>query len=89
MLKDASKKKDKKSKKKSKKKNKNDNDDVQEFTTGAGVTLGNTSEMGNTTQGMLNETTAPMKGKKKKDKKKRKDKKKNKADDVQESNIQG
>ena len=31
---------------------------------------------------MLNETTEPMKGKKKKDKKKRKDKKKNKADDV-------
>jgi hypothetical protein len=38
-----------KDKKKSKKKNKNDNDDVQEYTTGGGVTQGNTSEMGNTT----------------------------------------
>ena len=67
-----------KDKKKSKKKNKNNNDDVQEFTTQGGVTQGNTSEMGNTTQGMLNETTEPLADKKKKDKKKRKDKKKNK-----------
>ena len=56
-----------KDKKKSKKKNKNDNDDVQEYT--SGLTQGNTSEMGNTTQGMLNETSDPLKanGKKKKD----------------------
>ena len=38
---------------------------------------------------MLNETSEPMKGKKKKDKKKRKDKKKNKADDVQEAHLEG
>lgn len=86
---DMMKSKKRKDKKKSKKKNKNDNDDVQEYTTGAGVTQGNTSEMGNTTQGMLNETSEPMKGKKKKDKKKRKDKKKNRGDDLAEANIRG
>lgn len=82
---DMMKSKKRKDKKKSKKKNKNDNDDVQEF----GLTQGNTSEMGNTTQGMLNDTTEPMKGKKKKDKKKRKDKKKNRQDDLQEAQVSG
>jgi hypothetical protein len=62
--------------KKSKKKNKNDNDDVTEFT--SGVTQGNTSEMGNTTQGMLDNTSEPLKDDKKKKKKKRRDKNKNK-----------
>ena len=74
--------------KKSKKKNKNDNDDVTEFT--SGVTQGNTSEMGNTTQGMLDNTTEPLEGKKKKDKKKkRRDKNKNKQDDVEEATLSG
>lgn len=72
--------------KKSKKKNKNDNDEVIT----SGVTQGNTSEMGNTTQGMLNDTAEPLKDKKKKDrKKKRRDKNKNKQDDVEEAAISG
>ena len=68
-------------KKKSKKnKNKNDNDEVDELTVG-GATSEYNSEMGNTTQGMLEDD------KKKKKKKKRKDKNKNKDDDVEEADV--
>jgi hypothetical protein len=76
-------KKDGSKKRKGKKnKNKNNNDDVQEYDAynNVAVTPGdfNTSEMGNTTN-QLNDTEAPMKGKKVKDKKKKKkDKNKNK-----------
>jgi len=76
-----------------KNKNKNNNDDVQEYDAynNVAVTPGdfNTSEMGNTTN-QLNDTEAPMKGKKVKDKKKkRKDKHKNRQDDVVDDQIQG
>jgi hypothetical protein len=61
-------------------KKKGDNDELQAFdmVTGQYTTTG----MGDTTSG-LNETDAPLKGKKRKEgKKKRKDKHKNKGDDV-------
>merc|ERR1712127_751634 len=69
-----------------KNKNKDNNDDVQEYDAynNVAVTPGdfNTSEMGNTTN-QLNDTEAPMKGKKVKDKKKKKkDKHKKGQDDV-------
>merc|ERR1711998_380626 len=68
-------------------KNKNDNDELSEYTAG-GTTLGNTtqggntSEMGNTTSGMLNETADALK-----DEKKRRDKNKGKNDAIDEAPI--
>jgi len=76
----------KKRKSKKGKKGKNDNDELQAFDYATGDY---TTQMGDTTQG-LNETDAPLKGKKRKDgKKKRKDKHKNKGDDVQDLEVEG
>jgi len=82
---------EKKKKKRRKDKNKNDNDELTEYTHG-GTTIGNTtnagntSALGNTTQGMLDDDTYEKKKKDKK-KKKRKDKAKNRQDDVEEAKI--